>query len=265
MPVSQGSLYSRDGNLWHLSHEGGCLEDPWCPPPLNLYQITADPMSAPDDPCHLVLSFEAGQPVAIDGQELEPLDLLAELNRIAGAHGIGRVDMVENRVVGLKSRGIYETPGGTVLMAALRDLEGITLDSLALRERTRAGEMLADLVYRGLWFTPVREALDALVARLMAPVTGEVRVELYKGAVRCLGRRSPTSLYDADLSTFGAGAGTGTGYDPMDAGGLIRLFALPLAAEANRGVIHAKAERHRRAPSSSGVSCHETQVAMPAA
>ena len=241
VPVTQGSLYSRDGNLWHLSHEGGCLEDPWCPAPPTLYQITADPAAAPDDPGQLVLSFEAGRPCAIDGRELEPLDLLSELNRIAGVHGIGRVDMVENRVVGLKSRGIYETPGGTVLMAALRDLEGITLDSLALRERARAGEMMADLVYRGLWFTPVREALDALVARLMAPVTGDVRLELYKGSVRCLGRRAPTSLYDADLSTFGAAAGAGAGYDPMDAGGLIRLFGLPLAAEASRGVTPAKA------------------------
>jgi argininosuccinate synthase len=231
VPVSRESLFSRDGNLWHLSHEGGCLEDPWCTPPATLYQITADPVSAPADPCQLVLAFEAGLPVAIDGRELKPLDLLTELNRIAGTHGIGRVDMVENRVVGLKSRGIYETPGGTVLMTALRDLEGITLDSMALRERTRAGEMFADLVYRGLWFTPVRDALDALVTRLMAPVTGEVRLELYKGSVRCRGRRSPSSLYDADLSTFGAGEG----YDPVDAGGFTRLVALPLAAEASRG------------------------------
>ncbi|HWN80716.1 MAG TPA: argininosuccinate synthase, partial [Candidatus Udaeobacter sp.] len=231
VPVSQGSLYSRDGNLWHLSHEGGWLEDPWCSPPSDLYQITTDPTAAPDQPQELVLTFEAGLPVAIDGRDLEPDALLAELNLTAGAHGIGRVDLVENRVVGLKSRGVYETPGGTVLMAALRDLEGITLDAAALRERIRAGEVFADLAYRGLWFTPVREALDALVARLMAPVTGDVRVELYKGAVRCLGRRSPTSLYNADLSTFGAAAG----YDPADANGFIRLFALPLAAEANRG------------------------------
>ena len=231
VPVSQGSLYSRDGNLWHLSHEGGWLEDPWCSPPANLYQITTDPVAAPDQPQELVLTFDAGLPVAIDGQGLEPHQLLDELNQTAGAHGIGRVDMVENRVVGLKSRGVYETPGGTVLMTALRDLEGITLDAAALRERARAGEVFADLAYRGLWFTPVREALDALVARLMAPVTGEVRLELYKGTVRCLGRRSRNSLYDADLSTFGAAAG----YNQADASGFIRLCALPLAAEANRG------------------------------
>jgi argininosuccinate synthase len=231
VPVSQESLYSRDGNLWHLSHEGGWLEDPWCSPPSNLYQITTDPVEAPDQPHELVLTFDAGLPVAIDGQGLEPHQLLDELNQIAGAHGIGRVDMVENRVVGLKSRGVYETPGGTVLMAALRDLEGITLDAVALRERARAGEVFADLAYRGLWFTPVREALDALVARLMAPVTGDVRVELYKGSVHCLGRRSPHSLYDADLSTFGAAGG----YNQSDASGFIQLCALPLAAEANRG------------------------------
>jgi argininosuccinate synthase len=231
VPVSQESLYSRDGNLWHLSHEGGWLEDPWCSPPSNLYQITTDPVDAPDQPHELVLSFDAGLPVAIDGQGFEPHQLLDELNQIAGAHGIGRVDMVENRVVGLKSRGVYETPGGTVLMAALRDLEGITLDAVALRERARAGEVFADLAYRGLWFSPVREALDALVARLMAPVTGDVRVELYKGSVHCLGRRSPHSLYDADLSTFGAAGG----YNQSDASGFIRLSALPLAAEANRG------------------------------
>jgi argininosuccinate synthase len=231
VPVSQGSLYSRDGNLWHLSHEGGWLEDPWRSPPSDLFQITTDPVAAPDQPQELVLTFDGGLPVAIDGRYLEPHELLDELNRTAGAHGIGRVDMVENRVVGLKSRGVYETPGGTVLMAALRDLEGITLDAGALRELTRAGEVFADLAYRGLWFTPVREGIDALVARLMAPVSGDVRVVLYKGSVRCLGRRSPNSLYDADLSTFGGAAG----YDQADASGFIRLFALPLAAEANRG------------------------------
>jgi argininosuccinate synthase len=231
VPVARGHLYSRDGNLWHLSHEGGCLEDPWCSPPADLYQLTTDPQAAPDSPYIVTLGFEAGCPRTIDGRELAPHLLLGELNRIAGAHGVGRLDVVENRVVGLKSRGVYETPGGTVLMMALRDLEGITLDAAALRERVRAGAAYADLVYRGLWFTPVREALDALVARLMEPATGEVRVELYKGGVRCLGRRSSQSLYNAALSTFGAGAG----YEQADAGGFIRLAGLPLAAEARRG------------------------------
>jgi argininosuccinate synthase len=140
--------------------------------------------------------------------------------------------MVENRVVGLKSRGVYETPGGTVLMEALRDLEGITLDGASLRERRRAGEAYADLAYRGLWFTPVREALDALVARLMEPVRGDVRVVLFRGGVRCVGRRSPRSLYNIGLSTFGAGGD----YDQADAAGFIRLLGVPLEAELRRGV-----------------------------
>jgi argininosuccinate synthase len=248
VPVARGALYSRDGNLWHLSHEGGCLEDPWCPPPADLYQITVDPLAAPGAPVEVTLEFAAGLPCALDGRELAPHLLLAELNRIAGAHGIGRADLVENRVVGLKSRGVYETPGGTVLMAALRDLEGITLDAAALRERMRAGAAYADLVYRGLWFSPVREALDALVARLMAPVSGEVRVELYKGALRCRGRRSPQSLYSAALSTFGAGAG----FEQSDASGFIRLLALPLAAEARRG---------EQVPAAAGTVCADQAAA----
>ena len=229
--ASRESLFSRDRNLWHLSHEGGCLEDPWCAAPPDLYQLTADPADAPDEPREIVLAFEAGLPAAVDGEALAPHDLLARFNTIAGEHGVGRVDIVENRVVGLKSRGVYETPGGSVLMAALRDLEGITLDAPALRERMRAGDAYADLAYRGLWFTPVREALDLLVARLMAPVTGEVRVRLHKGALQCVARRSPHSLYNPSLSTFGESAG----YDQEDAAGFIRLLGLPLEAELRRG------------------------------
>jgi len=232
VPVQRGSLFSRDRNLWHLSHEGGCLEDPWCAPPRDLFVLTRDPLEAPAEPRELTISFEAGYPAALDGRALEPHVLLAELNRIAGEHGVGRTDMVENRVVGLKSRGVYETPGGTVLMEALRDLEGITLDGASLRERRRAGEAYADLAYRGLWFTPVREALDALVARLMEPVRGDVRVVLFRGGVRCVGRRSPRSLYNIGLSTFGAGGD----YDQADAAGFIRLLGVPLEAELRRGV-----------------------------
>ena len=230
VPVSEGSLYSRDRNLWHLSHEGGCLEDPWCPPPADLFQITTDPSSAPDEPLDVTIAFESGLPIALNGQRLEPRILLTRLNRVAGEHGVGRADIVENRAVGLKSRGIYETPGGTVLMAALRDLEGVTLDAASLRERMRAADQYADLVYRGLWFTPVREALDALVERLMAPVTGEVRTRLYKGSATCTGRRSEASLYDVGRSTFGEGSG----YDQTDAAGFIRIMGVPLEAEANR-------------------------------
>ncbi len=231
VPVKHGALYSRDRNLWHLSHEGGCLEDPWCAPPADLFKLTADPELAPDRPGEVTVGFEAGLPVSVNGRQLLPHLLIERLNEMAGEHGVGRLDMVENRVVGLKSRGVYETPGGTVLMSALRDLEGIALDGAALRERMRAGEAYADLVYRGLWFTPVREALDALVTRLMAPVTGEVRLSLYKGSARCMARRAERSLYDARVSTFGAGSG----YDQADAAGLIRLMGLPLEAEAARG------------------------------
>jgi argininosuccinate synthase len=231
VPVSRGSLYSRDRNLWHLSHEGGVLEDPWCAPPKDLFQLSVDPVDAPDAPREIVVHFEHGLPVGLDGRTLPPHGLLAELNATAGAHGVGRIDIVENRVVGLKSRGVYETPGGTVLMTALRDLEGLTLDAAALRERRRAAEAYADLAYRGTWFTPVREALDALVTRLMEPVTGEVRVQLFKGTATPVARRSPRSLYDANLSTFGAGSG----YDQADAGGFIRLLGLPLEAELRRG------------------------------
>ena len=232
VPASRASLYSRDRNLWHLSHEGDCLEDPWCAAPRDLFQLTADPADAPDEPREVTVTFDSGLPVALDGETLAPHALLAKLNAIAGEHGVGRVDIVENRVVGLKSRGVYETPGGTVLMAALRDLEGITLDGASLRERMRAGEAYADLTYRGLWFTPVREALDLLVARLMAPVTGDVRVRLFKGGCQCVARRSPRSLYNPHLSTFGAGSG----YDQEDAAGFIRLLGLPLEAELRRGV-----------------------------
>ena len=234
VPVSRGALYSRDRNLLHVSHEGGCLEDPWCPPPPDLYLLTRDPGEAPDVPRDVVIGFEEGFAVALDGHRLAPHDLLARLNTIAGEHGVGRIDIVENRVVGLKSRGVYETPGGTVLMAALRDLEGITLDALSLAERRRAGEAYAELVYKGLWFTPAREALDALVGRLMAPVTGEVRVRLFKGNAVAVGRRSPQSLYSHELSTFGAGQG----YDQADAGGFIRLLGLPLEAEMRRQERH---------------------------
>ena len=227
-----GDLYSRDRNLWHLSHEGECLEDPWCAAPPELYQLTTDPLDAPDEPREITIAFESGYPIALDGRELSPRELVELLNEIAGRHGVGRVDLVENRVVGLKSRGVYETPAGTVLMEALRDLEGITLDAAALRERRRAGEAYADLVYRGLWYSPVRKAIDQLVASLMEPVTGEVRVRLYKGTASAVARRSPRSLYQPGRSTFGAGSG----YDQADAGGFIRLLGLPLEAERERSL-----------------------------
>jgi len=232
VPASRGALYSRDRNLWHLSHEGECLEDPWCAAPRDLFQLTTDPVDAPNEPQDITIRFESGYAVALDGRVLTPRRLIEELNRIAGGHGVGRIDLVENRVVGLKSRGVYETPAGTVLMEALRDLEGITLDAAALRERRRAGEAYADLVYRGLWWSPVRKALDALVAELMEPVTGETKVRLYKGSAHAVARRSPRTLYQPGRSTFGAGSG----YDQKDAAGFIRLLGLPLEAERERSL-----------------------------
>ncbi|MEO1480571.1 MAG: argininosuccinate synthase [Myxococcota bacterium] len=228
--VSKEKIYSRDRNIWHISHEGGELEDPWNSPPRDVYMLTDDPMDAPDTPEEVTITFEAGTPVAVNNEALAPHELLAKLNDIAGRHGVGRIDIVENRVVGLKSRGVYETPGGTILMTALRDLESITLGGMALRERMRAGEAYADLCYKGLWFTPTREALDALVDRLMQPVNGDVRVELYKGRALAVARRSHTSLYSAGLVSFDEAGG----YDQADAAGFIRLLGLPLEAELLR-------------------------------
>ncbi|MEL6761796.1 MAG: argininosuccinate synthase [Myxococcota bacterium] len=228
--ASKEKIYSRDRNLWHISHEGGELEDPWNAPPRSVYMLTADPVDAPDAPEEVTLSFESGFPVALNDEALPPHELLSRLNEIAGRHGVGRIDIVENRVVGLKSRGVYETPGGTVLMTALRDLESITLGGMALRERMRAGEAYADLCYRGLWFTPTREALEAMVDRLMQPVNGDVRVELYKGRALAVARRSHTSLYSSGLVSFDEAGG----YDQKDAAGFIRLLGLPLEAELLR-------------------------------
>ncbi|MCC7017950.1 MAG: argininosuccinate synthase [Rhodospirillales bacterium] len=248
VPVKQGALFSRDKNLWHISHEGECLEDPWCAPPKDLFQLTTDPVDAPNTPEQVVIGFAGGLPVSLNGVTLEPHALLAALNEIAGKHGVGRIDIVENRVVGLKSRGVYETPGGTVLMAALRDLEGICLDGASLRERMRIGEVYADLVYKGLWFTPLREALDASVQRLMQPVTGEVRVQLFKGQALPTGRRSEKSLYRMAMSTFGAGAG----YNQADAAGFIRLLGLPLEAEMLRDNIGSQPQSSAPAVVSAG-------------
>ncbi|MEM6730320.1 MAG: argininosuccinate synthase [Myxococcota bacterium] len=228
--ASKEKIYSRDRNIWHISHEGGELEDPWNAPPRDIYMLSDDPQDAPDTPEEVTLTFEAGVPVALNHEALPPHELLAELNRVAGKHGVGRIDIVENRVVGLKSRGVYETPGGTVLMNALRDLESITLGGMALRERMRAGEAYADLCYQGLWFTPTREALDAMVERLMQPVNGDVRVELYKGRALAVARRSHTSLYSSGLVSFDEAGG----YDQKDAAGFIRLLGLPLEAELLR-------------------------------
>jgi argininosuccinate synthase len=220
---TKSDLYSRDGNLWHLSHEGGELEDPWEMPRKEMFKLTVDPQDAPDAPQVITLAFESGRPVALDGESLGPVELVTRLNRVAGAHGIGRLDLVENRLVGMKSRGVYETPAGTVLHAAHREVERLVLDRDTLHFKQSVSVRYAQLIYDGLWFSTLREALAAFVAFTEQSVTGEVRMRLYKGRAMTIGRRSPHSLYMQDLATFGEGMA----YDHADAAGFIRLYGLP--------------------------------------
>ncbi|HEX6990186.1 MAG TPA: argininosuccinate synthase [Bacillota bacterium] len=226
--ATRKSIYSRDANLWHISHEGGDLEDAWHAPGPEVLIYCVPPEQAPDRPEELVIAFETGVPVAVDGRGLQPVELVKELNRRAGAHGVGIVEMVENRLVGMKSRGVYETPGGTVLYEALRALERLTYDRDAMDLRAELGRRYARLVYDGLWFTPAREAIDAAVGSLAGVLNGEVRVRLFKGSVMAVAARSPDALYDPDLATFGEGVA----YDHADAAGFIRLFTLSLATRA---------------------------------
>ncbi len=223
VPATKAKPFSVDRNLWHCSSEGGILEDIWAEPPADLYQYTADPRKAPDTPAHIEIDFEAGSPVGLDGERLDGLTLMDRLNLIAGAHGVGRVDIVENRLVGMKVRGVYETPGGTVLMAAHRDLEAITVERECAHYKFQIGPRYAELIYYGQWFSPLRTAFDAFVTSTQRTVAGTVRLRLYKGSVMPVGRRSPQSLYNAELATFGEDAV----YDQRDAGGFIRLWGLP--------------------------------------
>jgi argininosuccinate synthase len=225
---SRKSIYSRDRNIWHMSHEGGVLEDPWTPPPEDVYVLTTSPEQAPDEPLHLEIGLESGFPVAIDGERMEPVPLMERLNRLGSAHGVGRLDLVENRLVGIKSRGIYETPGGTILYVAHQALETICLDRDTLHFKYLAAERFAELVYYGKWFTPLREALAAFFAKTQEPVTGKVRVRLYKGSCTKVGCTSPNSLYREDFATFGHDHV----YDQADAKGFINLFGLPLTVRA---------------------------------
>jgi len=222
------SVYSRDRNIWHLSHEGGILEDPWSEPDEEMFCLTVSPEAAPDKPLYVVIDFEQGVPVGIDGTALGPVELLTKLNEVAGAHGIGRADMVENRLVGMKSRGVYETPGGTVLYTAHQSLESICLDRETLHQKQLLGQRYAELVYYGQWFAPLREALDAFVANTQKRVTGAVRIKLYKGGCTAVGRKSPFSLYREEFATFGQD----DVYDQSDAAGFINLFGLPLKVRA---------------------------------
>ncbi|OQA43837.1 MAG: Argininosuccinate synthase [Chloroflexi bacterium ADurb.Bin325] len=222
------SIYSRDRNLWHLSHEGGILEDPWQEPEEEMYQLTTSPETAPDTPEYVEVYFEAGVPKRVNGEALGPVELVTRLNAIAATHGIGRIDLVENRLVGMKSHGVYETPGGTILYRAHQALEQLCLDRETLHYKQMIALKYADLVYNGQWFTTVREALDAFVNVTQEHVTGSARLKLYKGNITLVGRRSPYSLYREDYATFGEE----DVYNQKDAEGFIKLFGLPLKVSA---------------------------------
>ncbi len=226
--ATEKTIYSRDSNLWHLSHEGGPLEDPWHEPDESVWLRTVSPLNAPDEPEYVEIEFESGTPVAVNGRRLSPAKLVEYLNALGSAHGIGRVDMVENRLVGMKSRGLYETPGGTILAVAHKELESLVLDHATMHFKDMVALKYAELVYQGLWFSPLREALDAFIDNTQGPVTGVVRLKLYKGNIIPAGRQSPFSLYREDFATFGYD----DVYDQSDAQGFIRLFGLPLKVRA---------------------------------
>lgn len=225
VPVEQSkkNIYSRDRNVWHLSHEGGVLEDPANAPDEAMWQWIVAPESAPDKPTTVEIGFEEGIPVSVNGKKLKPLALIEELNEIAAANGVGRMELVENRLVGIKSRGAYETPGGTLLVLAHRELESLALDRETAHYQQILSLRYAEMVYYGMWFTPLREALDGFFASSQKRVTGSVGLTLRRGNVTVASRKSPYSLYRAGLASF-----TMTGYNPKDAEGFINLFALPI-------------------------------------
>ncbi len=226
--ASREKIYSHDRNIWHLSHEGGILEDPANEPEESMFELTVSPEKAPDEPEYVEIGFEKGAPVKVNGESLDPVPLIETLNEIGGRNGCGRVDLVENRLVGMKSRGVYETPGGTLLLAALRELESLCLDRESAHYKEVVAHKYAEMVYFGQWFTPLRAALDAFVNSLTAPVSGDVRLKLYKGNVIVAGRTSPNTLYRPDLASFTMGAS----YDQKDAAGFINIFGLPLKVKA---------------------------------
>jgi argininosuccinate synthase len=231
VPVTSEKIYSRDRNIWHISHEGGNLEDPWSEPLEDMHMLSVAPEDAPDTPDYVEISFQGGVPIAVNNTPLDLVELLEHLNALGGRHGIGRIDLVENRLVGMKSRGVYETPGGTLLYAAHRELESLVLDRATLRTKDTFALDYADLVYNGRWFTPLREHYDAFVRSTQERVTGDVRLKLYRGNTMIAGRRSPYSLYREDLATFEAD----DIYNQQDAEGFIRLYGLPLKVQALLG------------------------------
>jgi argininosuccinate synthase len=230
VPISASTtkIYSRDRNIWHISHEGGALEDPANAAPDDIWMLTRSPAEAPDQPGEVTIGFENGVPVSLDGQKMGAVALLEKLNEIGGLHGIGRIDLVENRFVGMKSRGCYETPGGTLIMFAIRELEALTLDKNTLHYKQKLALDYAEMVYNGLWFTPLREALDAFFEKVSESATGEVKLRLYKGHIDPLSRKSQYSLYSLDIASFTMGAS----YDQKDALGFINLIGLPIQVRA---------------------------------
>jgi argininosuccinate synthase len=233
IPIEQTKkdIYSRDRNIWHLSHEGGVLEDPANAPADDMWKWIVSPAQAPERPSTVEIGFESGNPVAVNGQKLAPLALLDKLNEIAAANGVGRMDIVENRLVGMKSRGAYETPGGTLLVTAHRELESLCLDRETLHYQQILALRYAEMVYYGMWFTPLREALDAFFAKSQQRVTGSVGLSLFKGNCNATSRKSPYSLYRTGLASFSM-----TGYNPKDAEGFINLFALPITVPQEAAV-----------------------------
>jgi argininosuccinate synthase len=233
---SKAKIYSRDRNLWHISHEGAELEDPANAPSDGVWMLTASPDKAPDYPAEVTIRFERGTPVAIDGEKMSGVEIVEQLNKVGGEHGVGRIDLVENRFVGMKSRGCYETPGGTILLFAHRELESLCLDRATMHYKQKIALDYADLVYDGKWFTPLREALDAFIRSTQRYVTGEVKVQLYKGHVDVLSRKSPYSLYSEKIASFTMGAD----YNQKDAEGFINLTGLPIRVAA---AVHRAAEK----------------------
>jgi len=228
VPVTKSKPYSSDRNLWHISFEGGVLEDPYYEPKEDMFVLTKSPEKAPGRPEYVEIEFESGLPVKLNGKKMKLSRLIEELNEIGGENGVGRVDIVENRLVGIKSRGVYETPGGTIIMKAHKDLESITLDRDVFHLKERLALDYAALVYNGQWFTPVRESLDALIDETQKDVSGTVRLKLYRGACSVVGRKSPKSLYDPKLATFESESV----YDQKDAAGFMNLFGLQYKARA---------------------------------
>ncbi len=236
------SIYSRDRNLFHLSHEGGPLENPWHKPDESMFILSSSPQNAPDETASIVLGFDSGYPTALNGQPMEPVELLIALNELGGKHGIGRIDLVENRLVGMKSRGVYETPGGTILYKAHQALESICLDKATLHEKLQLALKYAELVYNGQWYSTLREAMDAFVNVTQRNVTGDVRLDLYKGNVIVTGRKSSKSLYREDYASFGQM----DIYNQKDAEGFIHLFGLPNKVEAMLAIDGGEVSHYRQ-------------------